>query len=411
MSLIRNICAALATALVLAGCAAQSPAKPHVPGGAERPVVVLISIDGFRADYLDRGVTPHLSRLAAEGAHGAIRPSFPTKTFPNHYSLVTGLRPDHHGIIDNNMIDPEIPDVAFSLSNKAAVSDARWWNDGTPIWVSAERAGMRSATMFWPGSEAAIQGVRPSLWLPFKQSMPATARVDQVLAWLDEPAATRPRLITLYFDEVDTAGHYYGPDSRQVAEAAGRTDAAIGRLTEGLRARGLKANLVITADHGMAAVAADRVIYLEDLAGADLGKPLALGAFMTYYPAPGREAEAEAALLAHHPHVTCWRKGEIPARFHFGTHRRIAPIFCLPQTGWTITTRSKRLPKGGNHGFDPYSPEMAAIFIGHGPAFARGRATPLTDNVDVYPLLARLLGVAPEPNDGGPALADAALAR
>jgi predicted AlkP superfamily pyrophosphatase or phosphodiesterase len=403
MSLIRNICAALATTLVLTGCA-QSPAKPHIAGRAERPVVLLISIDGFRADYLDRGVTPNLSRLAAEGAHGAIRPSFPTKTFPNHYSLVTGLRPDRHGIIDNNMIDPEIPDVAFSLSNKAAVSDARWWNDGTPIWVSAERVGIRSATMFW-------QGVRPSLWLPFKQSMPATARVDQVLAWLDEPAATRPRLITLYFDEVDTAGHYYGPDSTQVAEAAGRTDAAIGRLTEGLRGRGLNANLVIAADHGMAAVAADRVIYLEDLASADLGKPLALGAFMTYYPAPGREAEAETALLAQHSHVTCWRKGEIPTRYHFGTHRRVAPIFCLPQTGWTITTRAKRLPKGGNHGFDPYSPEMAGIFIGHGPAFARGRATPLTDNVDVYPLLARLLGLTPEPHDGGPTLVNTALAR
>ncbi len=410
MSLVRNICAVLASGLLLASCASPL-AKPQLAGGGERPVVVLISIDGFRADYLDRGVTPNLSRLAAEGAHGAIRPSFPTKTFPNHYSLVTGLRPDRHGIVDNNMIDPEIPDVAFSLSNKAAVRDARWWNDGTPIWVSAERAGIRSATMFWPGSEAAIQGVRPSRWLPFKQSMPATARTDQVLAWLDEPAATRPRLITLYFDEVDTAGHYHGPDSTQVAEAAGRTDAAIGRLTAGLKARGLKANLVIASDHGMAAVASDRVIYIEDLASADLGKPLALGAFMTYYPAPGREAEAEAALLAQRPHVTCWRKGEIPARYHFGAHRRVAPIFCLPETGWVITTRAKRPPKGGNHGFDPYSPEMAAIFIGHGPAFARGRATPLTDNVDVYPLLARLLGLAPEPNDGGATLVDAALSR
>ena len=410
MSLVRNICAVLASGLVLASCASPL-AKPQLAGGGERPVVVLISIDGFRADYLDRGVTPNLSRLAAEGAHGAIRPSFPTKTFPNHYSLVTGLRPDRHGIVDNNMIDPEIPDVAFSLSNKAAVRDARWWNDGTPIWVSAERAGIRSATMFWPGSEAAIQGVRPSRWLPFKQSMPATARTDQVLAWLDEPAATRPRLITLYFDEVDTAGHYHGPDSTQVAEAAGRTDAAIGRLTEGLKARGLKANLVIASDHGMAAVASDRVIYIENLASADLGKPLALGAFMTYYPAPGREAEAEAALLVRRPHVTCWRKGEIPARYHFGAHRRVAPIFCLPETGWVITTRAKRPPKGGNHGFDPYSPEMAAIFIGHGPAFARGRATPLTDNVDVYPLLARLLGLAPEPNDGGSTLVDAALSR
>ena len=159
MSLIRNIFAALAMLLVLAACA-QLPAKSELERQSDAALVVLVSIDGFRADYLDLGVTPNLSRLAKTGAHGAIRPSFPTKTFPNHYSLVTGLRPDRHGIIDNNMIDPEIPDVAFALSNRAAVSDARWWNDGTPIWVSAERAGIRSATLFWPGSEATIHGVQ-----------------------------------------------------------------------------------------------------------------------------------------------------------------------------------------------------------------------------------------------------------
>jgi predicted AlkP superfamily pyrophosphatase or phosphodiesterase len=398
-------------ALTLTACA-QSP-TPDLAGQAPAPPLILISIDGFRADYLTRGVTPTLSRLATQGVHGAIRPSFPSKTFPNHYTLVTGLRPDRHGIVDNNMIDPEIPETTFALSNKAAVRDPRWWNDGTPIWVSAERAGIGSAVIFWPGSEAPIQGVRPSAWRPYDQSVSATARVDQVLAWLDAPPGERPGLIALYFDEVDTAGHHYGPASGEVARAAAVTDAAIGRLVEGLEARGLLANLVIVADHGMAEVAAERAIYLEDLVSADLGRPLALGAFMTYYPAQGREAQAEAALLAEHEHMICWRKSEIPARYHFGTHRRVPPIFCLPQTGWEITTRARvaKTPlKGGNHGFDPYSPEMAAIFIGHGPAFARGRTTPLTDNVDVYPLLAKLLGVTPEANDGGPALVDVALA-
>lgn len=413
MSRLRHLAASWLIALTLTACA-QSPAAPDLSGQAHSPPVILISIDGFRADYLARGVTPTLSRLAAEGAHGAIRPSFPSKTFPNHYTLVTGLRPDHHGIVDNSMIDPEIPETTFALSNKAAVRDARWWNEGTPIWASAERAGISSAVMFWPGSEAPIHGVRPSAWRPYDQTVPAAARVDQVLAWLDAPAGERPGLIALYFDEVDTAGHHYGPGSDEVARAAAVTDAAIGRLVEGLKARGLPANLVIVADHGMAEVAAERAIYLEDLVSADLGRAFALGAFMTYYPAQGREAQAEAALLADHERMTCWRKGEIPARYHFGTHRRVAPIFCLPQTGWEITTRARvaKTPlKGGNHGFDPYSPEMAAIFIGHGPAFARGAATPLTDNVDVYPLLAELLGVRPEANDGGPALADVALAQ
>ena len=160
MRSLRHLWATVLIILALAACA-PTPIKPDLAAKTPAPLLILVSIDGFRADYLDRGVTPNLSRLAQEGVHGVIRPSFPSKTFPNHYTLVTGQRPDRHGIIDNNMLDAEIPGVKFALSNKAAVADARWWDDGTPIWVSAERAGIRTATMFWPGSEAAIHGVRP----------------------------------------------------------------------------------------------------------------------------------------------------------------------------------------------------------------------------------------------------------
>lgn len=370
---------------------------------ADKPLVILISMDGFRADYLDRGITPNLSRLAAEGARGAVRPSFPSKTFPNHYTLVTGLRPDRNGIVANNMRDPGIPGVIFKMSDQAAVTDARWWNDGAPIWVTAERAGLKSATMFWPGSEAAIQGVRPSYWKPFQQAVTAEARVDQVLAWLDLPVAERPSLVTLYFDETDTLGHRDGPDSAGLNAAVAHTDAAIGRLTAGLQARGLAADLVITADHGMAATSPERAVYLEDVVSPDVGERLDMGAFMTLTPAPGRESEAEKALLRRHPHMTCWAKGKFPARFHYGTHRRVAPIFCLAQTGWEITTRewvAKRPIGAGNHGFDPYAPEMAAVFVAQGPHIRRGVKLRTTDNVDIYPLVARLLGVVGAPGDG-----------
>src|SRR5690606_4454729 len=148
-----------------------------------RPLVMLVSIDGFRADYLDRGITPNLSRLAGEGATGPMRPSFPSVTFPNHYTLVTGLHPDHHGIVGNNMIDAELG--RFSLGNKQAVTDRRWWDQGEPIWVSAEKAGVKTATMFWPGSEDDIRGVRPTYWTPFDQSVPGDGRVDQAPARLD----------------------------------------------------------------------------------------------------------------------------------------------------------------------------------------------------------------------------------
>jgi predicted AlkP superfamily pyrophosphatase or phosphodiesterase len=228
--------------VLLSGCAASAQAAT-----SQRPPTILISIDGFRPDYLDRGVTPVLSALAAQGVRGSMRPAFPTKTFPNHYTLVTGLRPDRHGIVDNTMEDPAQPGVTFRMSNLAAVRDGRWWNGAEPIWVTAEGAGIRSATMFWPGSEAEIRGVRPSYVMPFNQAMPSAARADQVLAWLDLPADRRPEFATLYFDIVDTAGHNFGPDAPEVNAALGEVDAALGRLVAGLKARGHAANLVVVA--------------------------------------------------------------------------------------------------------------------------------------------------------------------
>lgn len=386
----------LALLIALLALAAPVAAK-------ERPLVILISIDGFRPDYLARGVTPTLARLAAEGASGAMRPSFPSKTFPNHYTLVTGLRPDRHGIVDNTMRDPVIPGVVFSMGNKAAVADRQWWDGGVPVWVSAERAGVKSGTMFWPGSEAAIQGVRPSLWRPFDQSVKADLRTDQVLAWLDLPKDERPRFVTLYFDDVDTAGHIHGPASPQVNPALERVDAAMKRLVDGLKARGLAANLVIVADHGMAETSRERVIVLDDILSPEVGTAQGWGAFLALYPAAGREADAETALLRPHDHMECWRKADIPARFRYGKNPRVAPLFCLPTTGWEIQQRARLAavrPIAGAHGYDNFSPDMLAVFIGHGPAFRRGKRPAVFDNVDVYPLLMRLTGLKPEPSDG-----------
>jgi predicted AlkP superfamily pyrophosphatase or phosphodiesterase len=382
-------------AAVLAGCATLPPPQ-------ERPLVVLISIDGFRPDYLGRGVTPTLSRLAADGASGVMRPAFPTKTFPNHYTLVTGLPPDRHGIVENTMEDHDIPGVTFRMSNREAVQDGRWWDGAEPVWIAAERAGIVTAPVFWPGSEASIRGVRPRHWRPFDQSVPSNARVDHLLALLDLPRAERPGFATLYLDVVDTAGHDHGPDAAAVNPALTEADAAVGRLLAGLRARGRRANLVVVSDHGMAPVSAQRRLFIEDIAPAGSYRVLSGGAFMTLYPAPGRGAELERAVVGNRPHLECWRRSEIPARYRYGRHRRVAPIFCLPETGWTITRRDFRpaKPELGNHGFDPFSPEMAAIFIGHGPAFVPGSRAADFDNVDIYPLLVRLLRVRPQANDG-----------
>ncbi|WP_082488914.1 ectonucleotide pyrophosphatase/phosphodiesterase [Duganella sp. Leaf61] len=234
--------------LFLSLAAATANAKPARP-------VILVSIDGFRAEYLDRGVTPNLARLAAGGVRAvAMRPSFPSITFPNHYTLVTGLRPDHHGIVENEMNDVAIPGQHFTLKNRAAVIDRRWWDQAEPVWVTAERHGVRSATLFWPGSEADIRGVRPTVSPRFDGKLPADARVDLLLSWLDRPADQRFGFMTLYFDDVDHAGHDFGPDAPQTTTALAVVDRAIARLQDGLAARQVEADLVIVSDHGMAAL-------------------------------------------------------------------------------------------------------------------------------------------------------------
>ncbi|MEP6939738.1 MAG: ectonucleotide pyrophosphatase/phosphodiesterase [Rudaea sp.] len=395
--------ATLLLALLLAAC--QTPSRKPVESLAYAPLI-LISLDGFRADYIDRGITPNLARLAREGVHAkSMRSAFPTLTFPNHYTLVTGLYPDHHGMVHNTMHDDKLN--WFSLSNKEAGRDRRWWDGGEPLWVTADKQGLRTATMFWPGSEADTHGYRPDYYLPFDGKVTGAQRVDQVLAWLDLPAAQRPQFITLYFDRIDHEGHDFGPDSPEVAGALRATDAAVGYLVEQLARRKLleSANLVIVSDHGMTPVNPSQVVVLDafvDVRDIDLVTATVIA---TLNPQPGREAGVEKALLGKHDHFGCWRKGELPARLHYGSNPRIPAIVCIADDGWIIETQARmdrpnRHVMGGEHGYDNADPNMRALFIAHGPAFRHGLVVPEFDNVNVYALLARVLGITPAPNDG-----------
>ncbi|HTN39967.1 MAG TPA: ectonucleotide pyrophosphatase/phosphodiesterase, partial [Asticcacaulis sp.] len=253
--------------MVMAACSHLETRPPEPLTAPPSPRLILISIDGFRADYLKAGITPNLQALADGGASAAMRPSFPSLTFPNHYTLVTGLRPDHHGIVNNTMRDPQKPDVTFKLSNREAVADEFWWDDAKPLWVTAQAQGVKVATLFWPGSEAVNHGVRPTYWLPYDEAMPDDARVRQVLDWIDLPAAERPGAITLYYSQVDHQGHDFGPGSPEVDTALREVDASIGQLVEGLKTRGLygKVNIIVVADHGMAKHRPERFIRLVDL--------------------------------------------------------------------------------------------------------------------------------------------------
>lgn len=392
----------LACLLLLAACATPPRSASH----AFDPVL-LISIDGLRADYLERGLTPHLSRIASEGVRAAwMNPSYPSLTFPNHYAIVTGLRPNHHGIVHNSMYDAELG--TFRLSNRDAVGDGRWWG-GEPIWIGVIRSGQRAATMFWPGSEAAIGGIRPTYWKLYDEKVDYDARVDQALAWLSEPEATRPRVVTLYFDHVDHEGHAHGPDSPQVRGALVDADRAIGRLLDGLAARGLgdRVNLIVVSDHGMATVTPDHVIDVEDIVSMEEATVTSLGQVIGINPNPGFKAQVEKRLLGAHPQYDCWRKAGLPARWHYGSHPRVASIVCQMHEGWDALPREQAAKRRagethGSHGFDPALPSMRAVFLAHGPAFRQGVVLPAFDNIDVYPLLARLVGIRPAPNDANP---------
>jgi predicted AlkP superfamily pyrophosphatase or phosphodiesterase len=409
---LRRLAAAFALLLLaLAG----PPAVAQAPAVTPKPVAltILISIDGFRADYLQRGRSPALAAMAADGVHAAMRPSFPSLTFPNHYTLVTGLRPDQHGIVNNNMEDTARPGVTFALSKTDVVHDPIWWDEAEPIWVTAEKAGVRTATMFWPGSDLPIHGVLPHDWRLFNKTTPPDVRVDTVLEWLNRPPAERPRFVTLYFDAVDGAGHLAGPDSDKVDTAITETDAEVGKLLQGLAKRGLldTTDVIVVADHGMAATSTARVTYLSDLMPDADFHAVAQGAMAGIRAEPGHEDEVAKALLAPHDHMTCWRKADVPERLHYGKNARVPPFVCLAPVGWLIEAAHGRPPPKGEHGYDPADPQMAALFVAHGPSFRHGVTLPAFDNVDVYPLLAALIGVKPQPNDGNLADLAPAIAR
>ncbi|UAL12270.1 ectonucleotide pyrophosphatase/phosphodiesterase [Caulobacter segnis] len=402
---------ALALGLAFAGGVASAREKaPHL--------TVLVSLDGFRADYLDRGVTPNLKALADDGARGAMRPSFPSLTYPNHYTLVTGKRPDHSGVVGNEMEDAVIGGPRFKMNGPNA-NDPRWWNQAKPFWVSVEQQGKRAAAMFWPGSETEIDGVRPAHWIKYDSAFPYDARVDQILAWLDAAAGPPLAFTTLYFDAVDTEGHHYGPDSPELRAALVEVDRQLGRLVEGLKARGRfeATDIIVVADHGMAPLPAAHRVVLDDLVDMAKVRLVTKGAVTSLSAEPGHERTVETAFLSKPlPHMTCWKKAAIPARFHYGRNKRVPAIVCLSETGWYSTTREAKAKPGkwdnvdgGAHGFDPYDPLMRAVFVAHGPSFKPGVTLPLFDNVDVYPLLARITGVKPEKGDGSLKVVGAAL--
>ena len=385
--------------LALGGCLARPAPAPIRPRA-----VVLVSLDGFRPDYLDRPAAVRLRDLAAHGVRARwLRPVAPTLTFPNHYTIVTGLYPAHHGIVGNSMRDPAI-ERPFSLGDSLAVRDPRWWG-GEPIWATAERQGRRTAAFFWPGTEAPIAGRHPTWYRRFDPTVPNLARVDQALTWLRLPADSAPALVLLYFGDVDQAGHAHGPESPQVDSAIARVDTAIGRLEDGLAASGLadSVDLLIVSDHGMAPVEPDQLIFLDDYLDTTTVEVTEWAPTLPVRPQDGDVERVYHALSGRNPHLAVYRRRDLPARFHYDSTPRTSPLVALADEGWLITTHARaraNRPPRGMHAYDPELPSMRAIFLARGPSFQPGTVVPAFENVHLYPLLASLLGIRPAPADG-----------
>lgn len=395
----------LLIALAFTAC---TPRSTPTPAPRLTRHVILISLDGFRADYMMRPAAVRLRAIAARGVRAErMIPVFPSKTFPNHYSIVTGLTAEHHGIVANAMRDALLG--SFTLRDTIAQSEPRWWG-GEPIWVTAESQGTRAASISWPGSEAAIKGVRPTWWQRYNHEESAASKIDKVMRFLQLPADSAPGIITLYFHDVDTDGHAYGPDAPETDAAIARVDSAVGAIEDGVARLGLRdrVTIVIVSDHGMAEVSGDRQIVLDDyldVSTLDVIDWTPVGAVV---PRDGNVERVYAALHGRHPHLQVYRRGEVPARWHFNDNSRITPLVLVADDGWTITSREflrRRAERGttrwgGAHGYDPELPSMGALFVAAGPGIAEGRVVAPFRNVHVYSLLTHLLGLRPASTDG-----------
>ncbi|KAK7897210.1 hypothetical protein LTR67_005099 [Exophiala xenobiotica] len=392
-----------------------------------RPTTILISLDGFRADFLTRGLTPALNAFIASGVSPKyMLPSFPSVTFPNHFTLVTGLYPESHGIVSNQFWDPGYQEE-FYYTNIGVSMQPKWWT-AEPLWVTAEHQGVRSAIHMWPGSEAHIPDVEPTYLDKYNGSEALTRKVDRMLGWLDLPGGDdaepaderRPQLIAAYVPNVDSDGHKYGPNSTEIRATIADVDSMFIELVEGLYARNLSeiVNLVVVSDHGMATTSNDRLIQLDDL------MDMSLVDHIDGWPLRGlrlKNPDRDVPILYEQLSKEAAKAGSfdvytldtMPERYHFSNNDRIAPLWIVPKTGWAVVEKSdfdvaealatgKEYTPKGLHGYDHEHPLMRAIFVARGPAFPHepnSRLAPF-QNTEVYNIVCDSLGVVPHPNNG-----------
>jgi ectonucleotide pyrophosphatase/phosphodiesterase family protein 5 len=361
--------------------------------------ILLVSFDGFRADYSDSVATPGLDLIASEGVRGSLRPVFPSNTFPNHYSIATGLYPAKHGLVDNQFFDPQ-RERWYRLRDSVAVSDGSWYG-GEPIWATVERHGLPSATYFWVGSEAKINGYRPRYYYPYVHRTVHQTKRKQLNDWLQLPQGERPRFISLYFHDTDGAGHRYGPQAEATRAAVQQLDSVILAIRRDIRELGLadKLNLIVVSDHGMIGVSKQRMINIDEIINSEAVRIAGLGPLLHLYcHTPEQRDALYRQLRDDENHYRVYRRDETPERWHYRHNPRIGDLLVVADAGWLLMT-DEALGRGGYrsvgaHGYDNYHPAMQGIFFAEGPAFQRGFNAGHLRNIDLYPLICALLQLA-----------------
>ncbi len=371
----------------------------------DEPILVILSMDGFRWDYPHLTATPNLDSIARVGVKAkAIQSVFPSVTFPNQYTMATGLYPDNHGIVGNSFFDPATG-ATFSMRDSATRLNPYFYG-GEPIWVTAEKQNVKTATFFWVGSEVPIQGIQPSIWKPYDHNFPFTQRIDSVIAWLQLPSEQRPRLIMWYMHEPDAVGHRYGPEHETTLQKVSYLDSLIGVFCRKVRTldHADRINLIFTSDHGMGAIDPGRTIVLTDYVSAEWAEVVV--GWNPVYTLKAKPGYIDSIYLSLKPleHLQIWKHNHLPEHLNFGSNPRTLDLVVVADSSWSINWKSRdnRTNSGGAHGYDPHQMDMHAIFYAVGPAFRTNHEHQIFKNVDLYWLMATILGIEPVETNGVP---------
>ncbi len=371
------------------------PNTKNATAQQEKPYVILISADGFRHDYAEKYKATHLLELSKNGVRASsMIPSYPSVTFPNHYTIATGLYPAHHGLVGNTFYD-KVKKEKYSMGAKDKVRDGSWYG-GTPLWVLAEQQGLLAANMFWVGSEAAVKDTRATYYYDYTEQIKVDKRIQTVKEWLSLPAERRPHFITFYVSEPDHSGHSFGPDAKETEQAVKMVDSMMYQLTEAVKTTGLPVNYVFVSDHGMTAIDRENPISIPVTIDPEKFNVISSGTIVDILAKDKADIQPlYNELKKAAKDFDVYLKAEVPAELNYSIKDdrfdRIGDILLLPH--WPKVF-SNRKPGAGYHGFEPLKvKDMHATFMAWGPAFKKGMKIPAFENVNIYPMIAKILGL------------------